>query len=239
MKELFSITPHSHGKGSVVFSWDPRSKFLASCGQNRRVHIYDRKGDLIFEFALEGDGKCKKLAWDYHGEALAVLQEGSPIVPIWNAGTREMEVLQTNFNDATFMEWSKSAPLLAIGTKKGNLLLYNRDNFMKIPLMGKHTKEITSGRWSRDNKLALTSLDKMVRLWCGQIFVLFILSCGVIDVLKTHTQSTTLYISPSLCLFITLAVLFSWCCSPIFTHTRHHFLTVPLHNPYIRTHTHS
>ena len=32
---------------------------------------------------------------------------------------------------------------LAIGTAKGNLLIYNKKTFRKIPVLGKHTKKIT------------------------------------------------------------------------------------------------
>ena len=46
------------------------------------------------------------------------------------------------------------------GTKKGNLLIYRKDLKKKIPVLGKHSKEITCGAWSEDNRLALGSKDK-------------------------------------------------------------------------------
>lgn len=64
----------------------------------------------------------------------------------------------------TFLTWSKIACLLAVGTAKGNLLLYNHLNSKKIPILGKHTKRITTGGWSKDGFLALTGDDRMLTI---------------------------------------------------------------------------
>lgn len=37
----------------------------------------------------------------------------------------------------SFLLWSKTGPLLAVGTVKGNLLIYNRQTSRKIPVLGK------------------------------------------------------------------------------------------------------
>ncbi len=58
------------------------------------------------------------------------------------------------------MTWGKSGLFLAIGTTKGNVLLYNQRAGRKIPILGKHTKKIVSGAWSSDNLLALGSEDR-------------------------------------------------------------------------------
>lgn len=36
----------------------------------------------------------------------------------------------------SFILWSKSGPLLAVGTVKGNLLIYNQQTSRKIPVLG-------------------------------------------------------------------------------------------------------
>lgn len=101
------------------------------------------------------------LAWDKDGDFLAILQEGNGIVPLWSLSLRRVVPLETNLRDPTFLTWSKEGPQLAIGTAKGNLLIYNKTKKQKIPIIGKHSKKISCGMWSNGgNKLVLGSDDK-------------------------------------------------------------------------------
>lgn len=72
--------------------------------------------------------------------------------------------VETNLRDPTFLKWSRSGPQLAVGTAKGNLLIYRKDNRKKVPIMGKHSRSITCGAWSNDNRLALGGADSMLTL---------------------------------------------------------------------------
>jgi WD repeat-containing protein 19 len=72
--------------------------------------------------------------------------------------------LETNLKDPSFMAWSRTGPQLAVGTCKGNLLLYNHDNKKSQLLAGKHSKKITCGQWNLENKLALASLDRTMSI---------------------------------------------------------------------------
>ena len=60
------------------------------------------------------------------------------------------------------MCWSKCGPQLAVGTAKGNLVVYNKTTRKRVAVMGKHSKRITCGSWNINNKLAMAGLDKMV-----------------------------------------------------------------------------
>jgi WD repeat-containing protein 19 len=128
------------------------------------VHIFDRHGERVDEISLSGTGRVISLAWDHEGESLAVLQEGNAIIPIWDQGSKAVLSVDTNLKDPTFMAWSRVGPQLAIGTAKGNLLLYNKRTRKKIPVLGKHPRKITCGAWSRSNQLALGSEDKTLTL---------------------------------------------------------------------------
>lgn len=164
MRRLFKIDSSYHGRGSVIFSWQPDGNFLATAGCNGLVHIFGRHGEQVDEIALSTSGQVTGLEWDKDGECLAVLQQGNGVIPIWDISTRRVTNLETNLKDHTFLAWSKVGPQLAIGTGKGNLLLYNKNTRKKIPVLGKHPKKITCGGWSSDNQLALGSEDRTFTL---------------------------------------------------------------------------
>eukprot|EP00750_Incisomonas_marina_P015809 INCI18667.1.p1 GENE.INCI18667.1~~INCI18667.1.p1 ORF type:complete len:1397 (-),score=234.22 INCI18667.1:122-4312(-) len=164
MKKLFSLSEKKHGPGAVIFSWQPSGSFLATAGSNGIVHIFDRNGNQVDEVALNKPTPCLHLAWDKDGENLAILQEKNPDVPIWTLSSRRLNVVRTELSDLTFIKWSPTSPLLAVGTAKGNLLIYQSDMKRKIPIMGKHTKAITCGAWSNSNVLALASDDSTLTL---------------------------------------------------------------------------
>ena len=161
-KPLFEIDAQYHTKGSVVFKWHPQGAFLATCGSNRIVNIFNRQGTPLPGIPLEGTGKCMQLEWDPAGETLAILQSGSPIVKLWDANQQLESSLDTMMKDLTHMRWSSKKPLLAIGTAKGNLLLYDKRTLKKQSIMGKHSRKIQGGTWNLGGELALASEDKQV-----------------------------------------------------------------------------
>lgn len=47
MDPLFVIDARHHGKGPVIFSWQPQGTLLATSGSNRVVHIFTCHGQLL------------------------------------------------------------------------------------------------------------------------------------------------------------------------------------------------
>lgn len=72
-----------------------------------------------------------------------------------------MEVDNQKFK-ATFMKWSKSHSVLAIGTDKGSLIFYNKISQKKVPTMGKHAKKIITGDWNEEGLLITGGEDKIL-----------------------------------------------------------------------------
>uniref|UniRef100_A0A8C2CUW6 WD repeat domain 19 n=1 Tax=Cyprinus carpio TaxID=7962 RepID=A0A8C2CUW6_CYPCA len=108
---------------------------------------------------------CVSLDWDKDGDILAVLAEKSSSVYLWDANVNKTSQLDSGMKDQmSFLLWSKTGPLLAVGTSKGNLLIYNQQTSRKIPVLGKHTKKITCGCWSSQNLLALGSEDRSITI---------------------------------------------------------------------------
>eukprot|EP00735_Rhodelphis_limneticus_P002837 TRINITY_DN1387_c0_g1::TRINITY_DN1387_c0_g1_i1::g.20098::m.20098 TRINITY_DN1387_c0_g1::TRINITY_DN1387_c0_g1_i1::g.20098 ORF type:complete len:1400 (-),score=364.31,sp/Q3UGF1/WDR19_MOUSE/44.20/0.0,IKI3/PF04762.7/0.00012,IKI3/PF04762.7/2.2,WD40/PF00400.27/1e+02,WD40/PF00400.27/1e+03,WD40/PF00400.27/0.025,WD40/PF00400.27/2.4e+03,eIF2A/PF08662.6/0.00032,Clathrin/PF00637.15/1.4e+03,Clathrin/PF00637.15/8.4e+02,Clathrin/PF00637.15/0.11,Clathrin/PF00637.15/0.91,Clathrin/PF00637.15/51,Clathrin/PF00637.15 len=167
LKELFRIDGRYHGGGKLLFAWHPEGSYVATTAEKKvdrpEVHIFDRYGKHVSSQALQGP--CSGLEWDREGEKLAVLQGGQHgIVQLWDSNTKKWSALETGMKDISFLKWSKVGAQLAIGTRKGNLLIYNKKTHANIPVIGKHTKAITCGSWSSDNILVLGSEDKTLTL---------------------------------------------------------------------------
>ena len=164
MRRLFKVDSGFHGRGKVTFAWQPDGNYLATAGSNGLVHVFGRTGEQVDEISLSASGRVLALEWDCDGTMLAVLQEGNGMVPLWELATRRITMLETNLKEPTFIAWSKTAPLLAIGTAKGNLMLYDHVNGKKVPVLGKNPKRIGCGAWSASGTLALGSDDRTLTL---------------------------------------------------------------------------
>jgi len=167
MKELFVVPKGRHSRGSVLFRWSPSSLYLCSVGMNRLVHVLDRAGQQIDEFQLPGQqiNTVRQMEWDKDGEWFAIMCDNLSIITLWNVHTRKSTSLETNLKESpTFMAWSRTTNQLAIGTAKGNLMLYSTATRRSTLIQGKHSKKITCGAWNLDNKLALASLDKTLSI---------------------------------------------------------------------------
>ena len=123
-------------------------------------------GQLVDEHTLPTPRPPLQLEWDGEGEHLAVLQDGSSVLCLWSVhGKGKLrQVEMGGVKDPSYMCWSRVGGQLAVGTQKGNLLIYNVHSLKSISVAGKHSKKITCGAWNNDNKLALASLDRMLTI---------------------------------------------------------------------------
>jgi WD40 repeat protein len=97
-----------------------QGSFLATCGSNRIVNVFNRQGEEHAEIPLDGNGRCTGLEWDKDGEMLAVMQEKSAVIKLWDANQNAESSLDTGLKEElSLIRWSASGPQLAIGTAKG------------------------------------------------------------------------------------------------------------------------
>ncbi|MEW5318051.1 MAG: hypothetical protein WDW38_009304 [Sanguina aurantia] len=181
MKKLFGVTPELLGDGRVLFDWSSKGNYLAVTGSKRKCCILDRNGRLYDEVHFPAAdlpppeardvraSSAYALQWDPSGEQLAILPSGNTSLLIWSALTKEVQRIDSEFKTQEFscLAWSRSGLYLAIGTAKGNLMMYNSREKKKVPYVGKHTKKIVTAVWNKDNLLALTSLDRTVTITDG------------------------------------------------------------------------
>eukprot|EP01112_Ceratiomyxa_fruticulosa_P008153 TRINITY_DN2109_c0_g1_i1.p1 TRINITY_DN2109_c0_g1~~TRINITY_DN2109_c0_g1_i1.p1 ORF type:complete len:1418 (-),score=299.30 TRINITY_DN2109_c0_g1_i1:29-4282(-) len=153
-KELFVIDQRVHGQGPLVFSWHPDGTYLASSGANKLVNIFDRSGTSVSTVSLSGI--CLAMEWDKDGEILAIIQSIGSAVILWDKNTMKSQTVDTGMKEAlTFIKWSITGPNLAIGSSRGNLVIYNKRTSRKSTFPNKHPKAIICGAWNSDGLLAL------------------------------------------------------------------------------------
>ncbi|GFR90645.1 WD repeat-containing protein 19-like [Elysia marginata] len=164
MKRIFSLPERAHGDGPIKYAWQrSHGNYIATTGSDATAKIYDRHGDLKGFVTLPG--RCTGLGWDQDGDTLAIVCDNSNGIFLWDTNSQKFSQIDSGLKDAmTFLLWSKSGSMLAVGTQKGNLLIYNHKTSRKIPIIGKHTKRITCGAWSAENLLALGSDDKTISI---------------------------------------------------------------------------
>lgn len=178
MKKIFDVSSDLLGPGKVLFQWSPKGNYLAAAGSKRKVNVLDRNGRLYDEIALPpaeipgvdaNASSCLELQWDPITEQLAVLPAGNTFILLWSAANKDVLRIDTEFKTQEFstMSWSKNGLYLAMGTAKGNLLIYNSRERKKTPYVGKHTKKVAYAMWNKDDMLATAGLDRMVSITDG------------------------------------------------------------------------
>lgn len=69
---------------------------------------------------------CSGFGWDFDGDILAVITSNSPLLTLWDSNTLKKTQVDTGLRDAmSCVIWAKKGPMLAVGTARGNLALYN------------------------------------------------------------------------------------------------------------------
>lgn len=126
------------------------------------MNIFDRYGQIHDRVRLQS--LCTGFGWDSDGDLLGIICQ-SPQLIIWDSNTGKKHTIDVGLRDnMTCLLWAKSSPLLALGTAKGNVSIYNHTTSKRTPIIGKHTKKITCGAWNSDNLLALGSDDKTISI---------------------------------------------------------------------------
>ncbi|NWU43545.1 WDR19 protein, partial [Hylia prasina] len=163
-QQVFSLYEKTCSGSPVQFAWQKTlGNFLAVTGGDHAVKIFDRHGQKRNEISLPGN--CVAMDWDKDGDTLAIITDKTSTIFLWDAITNKTSQVDSGMRDTlSFLLWSRVGTLLAVGTTKGNLLIYNRQTSRKISVLGKHTKRITCGCWSIENLLALGGEDKMITI---------------------------------------------------------------------------
>ncbi|XP_066257249.1 WD repeat-containing protein 19 isoform X1 [Euwallacea similis] len=158
-KLLFRLE-QPHGNGDIFVTWQKGSgMYLATTGIDCMVNIFDRYGGIVERIRLPN--LCTSFGWDSDGDLLGIVSQSQLI--IWDANASKKTVIDVGLKDyMSCLTWAKTSPLVAVGTTKGNVSIYNHNTSKRIPVIGKHTKKITCGAWNKENLLALGSEDRTI-----------------------------------------------------------------------------
>ena len=160
-KPVFFIGEDIISGGDAVFSWQKSDYLMSVSGTSGLVHILDRQGKKYKQLSLPENRPVKEMEWDKEGEVIAVLQEKVSYITVWDINTLTYTQLEIGSNDQpSFIKWSKTQAVLAIGTEKGGLVFYNKGTQRKIPTIGKHSMRVIAGDWSHDDLLITGSEDR-------------------------------------------------------------------------------
>lgn len=79
-------------------------------------------------------------------------KEGKSFVWLWSIWTQESPVELAIGSDelVTFIKWSTSMSVLALGTNKGNLVFYNKKQQKKKNTALKHSDTVIGGEWNKE-----------------------------------------------------------------------------------------
>ncbi|CAL1601444.1 unnamed protein product [Knipowitschia caucasica] len=164
MKRVFVLEDKAWTGSNILYRWQKSlGNYIAVAGHDSTVKIFDRHGHKWTELSLPG--RCVGMDWDKDGDTLAVIAAKSSAVHLWDASVNKTSQIESGMKDQmSLILWSKTTTHLAIGTAKGNLLIYNPQTSRKVPVLGKHTKKIICGCWSSQNLLALGSEDNTLSI---------------------------------------------------------------------------
>lgn len=191
---LFKVSAriHGNGKGRVLFAWDNQAKYMASTGTSKVVHIHraiNRRGPrfatqkttlgyvLFRQITPPGSGICCALEWNAVGLKLAIVQQSSSILVLWNADNGTNEQINICGRDhLCFVKFSNETNHLAVGTTRGTMYILHSD--IKKTTTIRHVKsgKIIDGKWSlvgTGNRFAWVTVDKHVHCCDDQGNVLF------------------------------------------------------------------
>lgn len=70
---------------------------------------------------------CTGFGWDADGDLLGIICQSSQLI-IWDANMNKKQTIDIGLRDiVSCLLWSKTGPIVAIGTTKGNLSIYNHN----------------------------------------------------------------------------------------------------------------
>lgn len=130
--------------------------YLAVVGITNNIKILDRRGNVKKELPVDGARVVQSMEWDMESDTISLTLKDSNVVLLWPVFTKSefSEITVGEGEQVTFQKWSNTHPVLAIGTKKGGLIFFNKRTKKKNPTVFKHSKQVYDGDWNAEGNLS-------------------------------------------------------------------------------------
>ena len=156
------------GGASLLVSWSPNGRWVATGDQTPSVHLYDTSRQHPLH--IQGyETKVKALAWQDDGAWLAT--GGAPSITVWpttgKKGPERATPIQLggHIRDVQALDFQPGQPVLVSGGRDGIVLLWLPQSSPDPALIAQRESEITAVRWSPDGlSLAFGTADGEVAL---------------------------------------------------------------------------
>lgn len=143
------------GGASLLVSWSPNGRWIATGDQVPSVHLYDTSRQHPLH--IQGyESKVKALSWQSDGAWLATA--GAPTITVWPTtgkkgpeNTRPIQ-LEGHINDVLALDFQPSQDVLVSGGRDGIVLLWVPQKNKEPALIAQRMGEITVVRWSPDGR---------------------------------------------------------------------------------------
>ena len=170
-----------HTASVNALTWSPDGTTLASCDDQRMLHIwkpFENARPITFTRQLGHAQTIHDLAWSPIGTHLATAS-ADHTVRLWSVNLQphwwyKLEMLlgmhttsyEGHASPVRTISWSPDGRLLASGEKSGKVHVWNVETLASVQLYKEHIDEITDVAWSPGGQhVASASLDHTVRVW--------------------------------------------------------------------------
>jgi hypothetical protein len=178
---LCALTPEHLGPSRCKVDWRASGAMIAVASEKDgglQLQTYQRNGGKPVESHNLGPGRPMWCEWDSSGSCLAVMQEDVGLymwdvrsldellgqgAPAEQQPSAPMRLCPGITVAASFCMWSRKHQQLAIGTKAGKVIVFNKaEGVMQLhDKKGKHGAAVTCGDWLFDNRLGLASGNRV------------------------------------------------------------------------------
>ncbi|KAL0213416.1 hypothetical protein RCL1_007042 [Eukaryota sp. TZLM3-RCL] len=159
---LFHLKPPTKSSIGADCKWRNDTNMLAVSVPGS-VTLYDRQGTFVASIPVDNNQTKPLIDWDSDGNFLAVASPNSSQFILWESSSSQSSTVASH-RPITCLAWSKKSSVLAIGTDKGLLSVYNPFYRRLDKYLGKHQKKISLIQWSSSNILVMVSEDKTVSI---------------------------------------------------------------------------